>query len=106
MVPNVIEAVASVSRSVHAKLTHIEHCYGKTLKQLHPNFAWASTDRVEASLDASTQFYRATQWSKRIKRHFRSRFPGANVTRINETVCTDTAYMKQPGHADGITGHG
>jgi hypothetical protein len=61
MVPNVIEAVACVCRSVQAKLTHIEHWYGKTLEQLCPNFAWASTERVKASLDASTQFYRATQ---------------------------------------------
>jgi hypothetical protein len=37
MVPNVVEAVASVCRSVQAKLTHIEHRYGKMLEQLRPN---------------------------------------------------------------------
>jgi hypothetical protein len=62
MVPNVLEAVACVCHSVQAKLTHIEHRYGKTLEQLRPNFAWASSERVKASLDASTQFYHATQW--------------------------------------------
>jgi hypothetical protein len=105
-VPNVIEAVASVTQSVTVKLTYVEHKYGKTIEQLRPNFVWASTDRVKASLEASTQFYQAHQWSKRLKRHYKSRFPGANVTRVNETVCTDTAYMDHAGQADGILGHG
>jgi hypothetical protein len=105
-IPNVVEAVASVCRTVEAKLTHIEHKYGKTIEQLRPNFAWASTERIKATLEASTQFYRATQWSKKIKRHFKSRFPGANVVRVNETVCTDTAFMETTACADGITGHG
>jgi hypothetical protein len=45
MVPNVIAAMASVTRNIEAKLTHVEHKYGKTLEQLRPNFVWASTDR-------------------------------------------------------------
>jgi hypothetical protein len=106
LIPNVITAVASVCRSVEAKMTHVEHKYGKTLEQLRPHFAWASADRVKASLEASTQLYRATQWARKIKRHFKSRFPGANVERIKETVSTDTAYMDVKGRADGITGHG
>jgi hypothetical protein len=105
-VPNVIAAVASVTRNIEAKLTYVEHKYGKTLEELRPNFAWASTERIKASLEASTQFFRATQWSKKIKRHFKSRFPGANVERINEVVCTDTAFLETDGQSDGISGHG
>ena len=105
-VPNVLAAVAVMCRKVEAKLTHVEHKYGKTLEELRPHFAWASTERIKATIDASTQLYRATQWAKKIKRHFRSRFPGANVERIHETVCTDTAFMEVKGAADGITGHG
>jgi hypothetical protein len=102
MVPNVIAAVASVTGNIEAKLTHVEHKYGKMLEQLRPNFAWASTDRVKATLEASTQFFRATQWSKKIKRHFKSRFPGANVERINEVVSTNMAYLDIDGQSDGI----
>jgi hypothetical protein len=61
MIPNVMAAVTSVTRTIEAKLTHVEHKYGKTLDQLRPHFAWASTDRVKATLEASTQFFRATQ---------------------------------------------
>jgi hypothetical protein len=105
-IPSVIGAVASVCQSLQAKLSYVEHKYGRTLEQLRPNFVWASTDRVKASLEASTQFYRTSQWSKNLKQHYKSRFPGANVTRVNETVCTDTAYMEEAGQLDGISGHG
>jgi hypothetical protein len=105
-IPSVIETVARVCQSLRAKLSYVEHKYGKTLEKLRPNIAWASTKRVKASLEASTQFYRASQWSKRLKRHYKSRFPGANVTQVNETVCTDTAYMEEAGQSDGISGHG
>jgi hypothetical protein len=32
--------MASVTRNIEAKLTHVEHKYGKTLEQLRPNFVW------------------------------------------------------------------
>jgi hypothetical protein len=105
-IPNLLATVACFTRTIDAKLTHVEHKYGKTIEQLWPYFAWASTESIKATLNASTQFYRATQWMKKIKQHIKSRFPGANVERINETVCTDTAFMEDKGRADGITGHG
>jgi hypothetical protein len=80
--------------------------YGKTLDEFRPNFGFASTDRIKATIEASTQFYRAHEWTKKIKRHYKSRFPGANVERVNETVSMDTAYMEVKATADGITGHG
>jgi hypothetical protein len=105
-VPNIIEVMASACcTTYHAKKTWLEHKYGKSIEQLRPHFAFASADRITATVEASTQLYRASQWSKKIKRHFKSRFPGVNVDRINETVCSDTAYMEPKG-ADGITGHG
>ena len=105
-VPNVIAAVASMTRNIEAKLTYVNHKYGKTLAELRPNFAWASTERIKATWEASTQYFRATQWSKKIKRHFKSRFPGANVERINEVVSTDTASLETDWRSDGISGHG
>jgi hypothetical protein len=89
-----------------AKKTWLEHKYSKTIEELRPHFAFVSTDQIKATIEALTQFYRASQWSKKLKRHFKSRFPGANVNQINENVCSDTAYMETKGAADGITGHG
>jgi hypothetical protein len=36
-VPNVMAAVACFNRKIDAKLTHVEHKYGKTIEQLQPN---------------------------------------------------------------------
>jgi hypothetical protein len=106
-IPNVVVSFASVCRSGYeANKTYIEHKYGKTLEEFRPNFAFATTDSIKATIDVSTQFFRAHQWTKKIKRHFKSRFPGANVERVKETVSTDTAYMEFRGTANGITGHG
>jgi hypothetical protein len=60
-IPSVIEAVASVCQSLQANVFNVEHKYSRILEQLRPNFAWASTERVKASLEASTQFYCANQ---------------------------------------------
>jgi hypothetical protein len=76
-IPNLIASVASFVRSVDAKLTYVEHKYGKTLEQLRPHFAWASAECIKATMEASTQLYRATQYSKKLKKHLKSRFPGA-----------------------------
>jgi hypothetical protein len=57
-------------------------------------------------LEASTQFFHATQWSKKIKQYFKSRFPGANVELIHEVVSTNMAYLDISGQSDGISGHG
>ena len=40
-----------------------------------------------------------------MRRHFKTRFPAANVHRLNETVATDTFFSDVPAHNDGITGH-
>jgi hypothetical protein len=106
-IPNVVASFASLCGvGYEANKTYLEHKYGKTLEEFRPNFGFIAPDRVKATIEASTQFFRAHQWSKKIKRHFKSRFPGANVERVNETVSTDTAYMEVKGAADGITGHG
>ena len=41
-----------------------------------------------------------------MRRHFKSRFPGANVPRREETVATDTIFSDTPALDDGIPGHG
>ena len=41
-----------------------------------------------------------------MRRHFKTRFPAANVRRLNETVATDTFFSDTPALDDGIPGHG
>ena len=41
-----------------------------------------------------------------LRRHFKTRFPAANVSRWNEDVATDTFFSDVPAHDDGIPGHG
>ena len=41
-----------------------------------------------------------------LRKHFKTRFPAANVTRLNETVATDTFFSDIPALDDGIIGHG
>jgi hypothetical protein len=77
----------------------------KTIDELHTHFAFASADWIKVTVEASTQLYRAGQWSKKIKQDFKTPFPGAIVNCINETRCSDTTYMKK-GAANGIGGHG
>jgi hypothetical protein len=105
--PNITQVMAHLCQFTYqAKKTWLEHKYGKTIDELRPHFAFASSDWIKATIEASTQLYQASQWSKKLKRHLKSRFCGANVNCINETVCSDTAYTETKGAADGITGHG
>jgi len=38
--------------------------------------------------------------------HFKTRFPAANVDRLNDAVATDTFFSDTPAVNDGIPGHG
>jgi hypothetical protein len=41
-----------------------------------------------------------------LRKHFKSRFPADNVSRLNEVVATDTYFLDTPALNDGIMGHG
>jgi hypothetical protein len=41
-----------------------------------------------------------------LRKHFKSRFPAANVSRLNEIVATDTFFSDTPAADDGIFNHG
>ena len=49
---------------------------------LKPNFGWANEERIKSTLDKTTQFYRATPYTP-FRKHYKSRFPAANVRRLN-----------------------
>ena len=73
-------------------------------EKLRPLFAWASADRIRDTLKVTTQWYQA-EGRIPMRKHFKSRFPAANVRRINEVVATDTLFSSTPAHNDGIPGH-
>ena len=50
-------------------------------------------------------FFRAARQNC-MKRHWKTCFPAANVSRLNEDVSTDTLFSDTPAHDDGIPGHG
>ena len=72
---------------------------------LRPFLGWVNSNRVRETLRNTTQNYRPDS-RETLRRHFKTRFPAANVNRINETVCTDTLFSDTPAHNDGIPGHG
>jgi len=75
------------------------------LESLRPNFGFVPVERIKKTLDATTQFYRATVHHP-FRKHFKSRFPAANVRRIPEWVSTDTIFSDVAAADDGVLGHG
>ncbi len=74
-------------------------------EKLKPYFGWASTEKIKLMLDQTTQHYRGVIHYP-FRKHFKSRFPAANVTRLNEWYATDTFFSDTPAADDGIPGHG
>ena len=74
------------------------------LEALRPNFGWLPLDRIKQTIQATTQFAR-TMHRFPFRKHFKTRWPAANVDRWNEDVATDTIFSDTPAHNDGILGH-
>ena len=73
--------------------------------RLKPNFAFVPDDRIRQTIENTTQYARADTRLP-LRRHFKTRFPAANINRLNEIVATDTFFSDTPAHDDGILGHG
>lgn len=73
-------------------------------EKLRPFLGWIRADRVKATLENTTQWYRQ---EKRIpmRKHYKSRFPAGNVPHLNDTVSHDTIISDTPAADDGIAGH-
>ena len=74
-------------------------------EELRPNFGWISVERIKATLAATTQYGRSVVRFP-FRMHFKTRFPAANVDRLNDAVATDTFFSDTPAVNDGIAGHG
>ena len=72
---------------------------------MRPYLGWAPIASVKKTLEHTTQFARAPTRLP-MRAHYRSRFPAANVSRLNESFATDTFFSDVAAHDDGITGHG
>jgi hypothetical protein len=73
--------------------------------RLLPNFGYVPVDRIKYTLKNTTQFARLDTRLPLCK-HYKTRFPAANVSRLNETVATDTFFSDIPAIDDGILGYG
>jgi hypothetical protein len=67
------------------------------LEILCPNFGWLSLDRIKKTIQATTQFAWAAHGYPFCK-HYKTRWPAANVTRCNEEVATNTIFSDTPAH--------
>ena len=94
---NAIDQVLLMSQTMKRRLPDLD--------ALLPNFGWVGKDRIRDTLAKTTQHYKADQRVP-MRKHFRSRFPGANVRRLPEWFSMDTFIADEPAHDDGIPGHG
>ena len=58
---------------------------------MRPNFLWVSAERIKNTLAATTQFARSVGRIP-FRKHFKTRWPAANVNRYNDDVATDTFF--------------
>ena len=74
-------------------------------ERLAPNFAFVPRERIRHTIDNTTQYARLDTRLP-LRKHFKTRFPAANISRLNEVVATDTFFFDIPALDDGIMGHG
>jgi hypothetical protein len=73
--------------------------------RLQPHFGYLPVDRIKHTLNHTTQYARMdTRFP--LRKHYKTRFPAANIPRLNEIVATDTFFSDVSAHDDGILGHG
>ena len=72
---------------------------------LQPYFGWIPPERIKDTLKCTTQWYKMSQRYP-LRKHFKTRFPAANVSRLHDTVATDTFFSDTPAYDDGVVGHG
>ena len=75
------------------------------LTPLRPNFLFVPDERIRNTLAQTTQYYRANS-PLPMRQHIKSRFPAANVPRLDEDYAMDTMFSDTPALDDGIMGHG
>jgi len=101
------EPPSNLERSINCLLSIFPNQVRKRfpdLEKMKPYFGWASTEKIKQMLDKTTQHYRGVIHYP-FRKHFKSRFPGANVHRLHEWMAMDTFFSNVPAKDDGIPGH-
>jgi hypothetical protein len=81
-------------------VSHLANSHKLKLKEpdyeaLRPNFGWAFLEIIKKTFAKTTQFFH-NMYRLPLCKHFKSRFPGANVGRRNEAVAMDTYFSDTP----------
>jgi len=100
-----IDMLITAAKQSRVILEHLVAKHVPKFEQLRPHFGWIPAERIKATLAATTQFGR-TVGHFPFRMHFKTRFPAANVDRLNDAVATDTFFSDTPAVNDGIPGHG
>jgi hypothetical protein len=70
------------------KVTPAQHDFNR----LAPNFGFVPTKHIQKTIEHTTKFCRLDARLP-LRKHFKSRFPAANVPRRNEIDATDTSFQ-------------
>jgi Reverse transcriptase (RNA-dependent DNA polymerase) len=84
---------------------HIVRPKQQDFQRLKPHFGFVPVERIQKTIANTSQYARMDNRLP-LRKHYKSRFPAANVSRLNETVATDTFFSDVIAHDDGILGHG
>ena len=68
---------------------------GKDVETMRKRFGYVTASIMEATFAATTQLG-TKDVRYPLRRHYKSRFPGANVNRLRETFSTDTMFSSKP----------
>jgi hypothetical protein len=84
---------------------HVVKTKQHDFNRLKPNFGFVPVEHIKKTIEHTTQFARMDTRLP-LRKHFKTRFPAANVNRLNEVVATDTFFSDVEAFDDGIMGHG
>ncbi len=90
--------------SVHAHEASV-HRHDPHYEAMRPFLGWFNLEHVKKTFENTTQWFCALVCLP-FCHHFKSRFPTANVSRLHETVATDTFFSDVSAHDDGVLVHG
>ena len=81
------------TRQIQASRTRIADHDWETMRR---RFAWLPLDIIKKTFEVTTQLAKVDVRLP-LRRHYKSRFPQANVTRLRETFSTDTFFSSTTG---------
>ena len=96
-----VDKCIQIAKNIHER-KYTKYEYGESeadFDKLLPNFLHIPVARIKKTLSDTTQFFRAENRLP-FRKHYRSRFPGANVFRHDDEVAHDTFVSTVPAFGD------